>query len=279
MALGVLDIHGILEQTIELAPLADRLGYARYWIAEHQPQPSPALLVSIVAGLTPRIRVGTAGILLHYYPPLRTARDFHLLDRAFDGRIDAGFCAGLTPHALAAPDLDGRDLRAVIAAYPERAARFVAALRNTPGATDFDPTTAWHGVADDPPQIWSLGGGARSADLAAALGVRYGYALMFPDSADDPAHVARYRSGCAAPYVAVAVAGVCAETDDAAARLAQGLAGSQFAPRIVGSPATCAAALDRLRARYAADEIVFADLCEGPARARCYELLASAVLA
>jgi luciferase family oxidoreductase group 1 len=283
MELGILDI-GAIEDAIELAPLAERLGYARYWIAEHQPQPSPILLASLVASQTEHIRVGTAGVLLHYYPPIRTAHDFHLLERAYEGRIDAGFCGGIVvSRALVEGDLDGRDLGAVMAAYPERARRFVQQLRNTRGNPAFDPSLAWPGVGDQPPEIWSLGGGGRSSELAAELGLGLGYALMFTQSRDEPEVVQRYRERFvphpdrAAPAVIVAVAGVCAETDAAARRIADALTNKFLMPRVVGGPRTCADALFALRERYGADELVFLDVCSAREdRVRGYELLAEA---
>lgn len=285
MKLGVLDI-GWLEDAVLLAPRVEQLGYARYWIAEHQPQPSPILMASLIASQTEHIRVGTAGILLHYYPPLRTAHEIHLLERAYTGRIDAGFCSGLTVEpALLEGDRDGRDLRALIAAYPERARLFVQQLRNTRANPDFDPKLAWREVGDEPPEIWSLGGGGRSADLAAELGLGLGYALMFPNSRDEPEVAQRYRERFvphrdrAAPAVIVAVAGVCAETDAAARRIAEAMMRSNdsFLPHIVGSPATCAAALATLAARYGTDELVFLQFCASHAeRMLGYELLAAA---
>jgi luciferase family oxidoreductase group 1 len=283
--LGILDI-GWLEDSIVLAPRAEQLGYARYWIAEHQPQPSPILMASLIASQTEHIRVGTAGILLHYYPPLRTAHELHLLERAYTGRIDAGFCSGLTVDpALLDGDRDGRDYRALIAAYPERARQFVQQLRNTRASPGFDPALAWREVGDEPPAIWSLGGGGRSAELAAELGLGLGYALMFPNSRDEPEVAQRYREHFvphpdrAAPAVIVAVAGVCAETDEAARRTADAMARSNdsFLPRIVGGPATCAAALAALAARYGTDELVFLQHCATHAeRVLGYELLAAA---
>jgi luciferase family oxidoreductase group 1 len=283
MKLGVLDIFGI-EGAVALAPLAEQLGYARYWIAEHQPQPSPILLASIIASQTEHIRVGTAGILLHYYPPLRTAHELHLLERAYTGRIDAGFCGGQTVDpALVEADRDGRDLRALLEAYPERARRFVRHLRNTRASPDFDPKLAWAEVGDEPPQIWALGGGGRSSELAAELGLGLGYALMFATSRDEPEVARRYRERFvphrdrAAPAVIVAVAGVCAETDEAARRAAAALTNPSFLPRVVGGPRTCAAALAALGERYGTDELVF--LALGAAhddRARGYALLADA---
>lgn len=283
MKLGILDIGGIAD-AIFLAPLAEQLGYARYWIAEHQPQPSPVLLASIIASQTEHIRVGTAGVLLHYHPPIRTAHDFHLLERAFTGRIDAGFCGGVTMHAaLVEADRDGRDLDALLDAYPERARRFVRQLRNTQGSPDFDPTVAWPEVGMEPPQIWALGGGGRSSELAAELGLGLGYALMFAQSRDEPSVVQYYRGRFvphrdrAEPAVIVAVAGVCGETDEAARRIAATWTNAVFQPRILGGPATCAAALAALGERYGADEIVFTALVTArDDRARCYELLADA---
>jgi luciferase family oxidoreductase group 1 len=279
--LSVLDVAGVIEDTIELAPLADALGYERYWIAEHQPQPTPILVASIVAGLTQRIRVGTAGILFHYYPPRRTAHDFHFLGRVYEGRIDAGFCGG--QDALMSPvEAEGRDLAALIAAYPERVERLVGHLRNTAASPTYDAATSWPGAADEPPQIWSLGGGTRGSELAARLGLHFGYALLYGASVDDPVHVERYRERYVAdrcqpePVVAVAVCGMCAATDAEADAAAAAYPGKFFLPRIVGSAATCGAKLRALAERYRCDEIVFADLyTDLAARKRCYELLAT----
>ncbi len=283
MELGILDI-GRLEDALVLAPLAEQLGYARYWIAEHQPQPSPVLLASILASQTEHIRIGTAGVLLHYHSPLRTAHEFHLLERAYPGRIDAGFCGGSIPDGpLLEGELDGRDHDALIGRYPERVRRFVRQLRNTRASPAFDRSVAWAEVGDEPPQIWSLGGGGRSAMLAAELGLGLGYALMFAASRDEPEVARRYRDRFvphrdrAAPAVVVAVAGVCAETDEAARRLAEARTNPVFKPRVVGGPRTCADALAALRERYGADELVFLALCPAPDdRARGHELLADA---
>ena len=263
--LGVLDI-GPIEHALELSVLAEELGFHRYWIAEHQPQPSPMLMASLIAGQTDRIRVGTAGILFHYYPPLRTAHDFHLLERAYSGRIDAGFCGGMTiKPELMEPDRDGRDYAAIIRDYPGRVERLVRALRNTPDHPGFDPATAWAGVGYAP-QLWSLGGGARSAALAARLGLNFGYALMFTSSVDDPASVRSYREqfvphpGQDAPLVAVAVGGICADTEARARAAADAYTNKYFLPRFIGDGATVATGLAELRERFDADEVVFCDL-------------------
>lgn len=267
LRLGVLDVWANLANTVRLGVRADELGYARYWISEHRPQPSALLMATIVAGQTEQIRVGTAGVLLHYERPLQVATDFQMLERLFPGRIDAGFCAGGTSPAIAADDLYGRDLTQVIAAFPERAARLVHHLRNTPAAPTFDATTGWP-EADGVPAIWGLGGGGRSTSVAAAQGLSYAHALLYNQSVDDPAPIARYRREFipaepeARPHAVLAVAGVCAATDARAAELAaQHVARNAFfRPWVVGSAATCAVALRDLAARYDVDEIVFGEL-------------------
>jgi luciferase family oxidoreductase group 1 len=278
MRLGLLDIADRIDQTLELAQLAERLGYTRYWIAEHQPQPSPVLQAALVLGQTETIRVGTGGVLMHYHPPLRTAHDFRFLERVFPGRVDAGFCGGSTADGeILEADRDGRDYGAVQAMYARRCACFATYLRDPP-----DAARAWrHGLA---PRGWSLGGGWRSAEIAAVNGLGLGYSLLYGASADDPSIIQRYRTefvahaDMSAPQAIVAVCGVCAPTDAEAEELAAPLAGKFFHPRIVGSPARCAEQLAELGQRYAVDEIVFADLLsDGEARVRCHELLARAV--
>lgn len=280
--LGILDVHAALAEAVELAPLAERTGYTRYWVAEHQPQPSPISLAFLVAGQTEKIRIGTAGVLLHYYPPLRTAHEFHLLETTFPGRVDAGFCGGkMAPH-LVEIDREGRDIAAIERAFPERAAQLVRHLRNTRADPAFDSQLAWDGVTENPPQIWWHGSSHRSASAAAEAGVAFGYALQFANSVDSPDVLRRYRDAFV-PYrgsqalAILAVAGVCAETEAEARALADRRPSKFFEPRVVGSPQTCLEHLGALRERYAADEVIFADLCHAFApRVRCYELLAEA---
>ncbi len=280
MKLGILDIPGRIADTAELVQHAEAIGFSRYWLAEHQPQPSPLLTAMMIAGLTQSIRIGTAGILLHYYALQRTAHDFHLLERAHAGRIDAGFCPGRSPREDACDEIAGRNAQHVIESYPERAGEFIGMLRNVPAHPGWQPANAWPGVATCP-EIWSMGGGPRSARIAAAHGVAYAYALMFPESRDDTETVMRYRDefkpSCErdAPHVAIAVAGICAPTDELAEALAARHDNPYVAQRVVGSPARCVEALAQLQERYRADEIVFADTCwRYEEREVCYRLLA-----
>src|SRR5207247_3116454 len=81
--------------TVELARLAERVGFKRYWLAEHHATPmlagaSPEVLIGPVAAATTRIRVGSGGIMLPHYSPLKVAESFSILSGLYPGRIDLG---------------------------------------------------------------------------------------------------------------------------------------------------------------------------------------------
>ena len=95
-----------LRNTIELARLADRLGYRRYWLAEHHGTPglacaSPEVMIGPVAAATSRIRVGSGGVMLPHYSPLKVAETFSMLSGLFPGRIDLGVGTALRAPAAA----------------------------------------------------------------------------------------------------------------------------------------------------------------------------------
>src|SRR5271168_1106099 len=104
-----------LQNTIDLARLTDRLGYHRYWVAEHHggpmlAGPSPEALIGPVAAATERIRVGSGGVMLPHYSPLKVAETFSLLAGLFPGRIDLalGRAAGTDPMTMYALQRDRR---------------------------------------------------------------------------------------------------------------------------------------------------------------------------
>ncbi|MGH2358792.1 MAG: MsnO8 family LLM class oxidoreductase, partial [Candidatus Limnocylindria bacterium] len=84
-----------IRETLELAKAADRLGYHRYWLAEHHSTPalagpSPEVLIPQVAAMTSRIRVGSGGVMLQHYSALKVAESFRVLETLDPGRIDLG---------------------------------------------------------------------------------------------------------------------------------------------------------------------------------------------
>src|SRR5213083_492855 len=104
LSLGVLDqspvrsggnVADALHETLDLAELCDRLGYRRYWLAEHHSTKglagsSPEVLIGQVAARTSRIRVGSGGVMLQHYSSLKVAESFRVLETLFPGRIDLG---------------------------------------------------------------------------------------------------------------------------------------------------------------------------------------------
>ena len=107
-----------LRNSVDLARLADALGYHRYWVAEHHGTPmlacaSPEALIGPIAAATERIRVGSGGVMLPHYSPLKVAEAFSMLSGLFPGRIDLalGRAAGTDPTTTFALQRDRRQQR------------------------------------------------------------------------------------------------------------------------------------------------------------------------
>ncbi len=220
-----------LRETLALARVAERLGYRRYWLAEHHDTTSlastaPEILVGAVAGATTAIRVGAAGVLLPYYSPLKVAEAFRTLHALYPGRIDLGVgrAAGTGPVAEAA-------LLASRGAsgdrhFPEHLAELLGFIHGNLGSDH-----PWAGVRAMPrgpgsPDVWLLGSSSFSSACAASFGLPFAFA-HFITPAYGPQLVAgyrrRFRPGVVdEPRVVVAVAALCAATDAEAERLSSG---------------------------------------------------------
>jgi luciferase family oxidoreductase group 1 len=254
----------------------EELGYSRYWLAEHHgPGTShgcPEMLAGLIAQLTRCIRVGTAGVLLSYYSPFKVAKNSRLLQALFPGRIDLGVGAGRVDE-----ETGRRLLCCSTASYAEKASELVGYLSDE--ESDLMP----RGVGM--PQMWVLGsGGTSSARLAARLGAAYSLSLFLAGGKDDPAVIEGYRSEFqptrtrTQPQWNIAVAGICAESEQEARRLAGLHRNSALVANVVGSPQQCRDHLLDLAARYQTDEIIFLALCGTRyQRMRCYQLLAQAL--
>jgi luciferase family oxidoreductase group 1 len=303
--LGVLDIcrltedrkpYEVIHETIEVAPLVEAWGYSRYWLAEHHEgdvaHSSPLIMVSLVAGVTENIRVGTAGILLGFHPPLRVADDVRVLERFYPGRIDLGVGSGAIPRT-----------RALIL----RGAAPPAAGAGSAEDTSYEiPDPEWYAgrvrelftymrgegvVLARPrgvgrPQPWVLGsGGTLSAELAGEQGASYGLALFLKRPTPAPPElIERYRAHfrpseeTPEPRCCLAMAGVCAETEAKAQEIARHDRNRGLRPNLVGTPAQCREMLLEFATRYQTSEFVFLDLCgQTEDRQRSYRLLAEAV--
>ncbi|WP_420126616.1 LLM class flavin-dependent oxidoreductase [Longimicrobium sp.] len=223
-----------LRETLELARIADRLGYSRYWLAEHHSTnsfagSSPAVLIPRVASVTRDIRVGSGGVLLSHYSPLQVAENFRTLEALFPGRIDLGI--GRAP---------GGDGRAALALQYGRGRidvdRFPQQVEDLAGwMTDaFGDGHPWRRVramprAQSVPELWMLGSGGSSAYYAADRGCGFSFA-QFISGVDGAGQVRHYRDRFrpsawrAEPAASVALGVICADTQAEAQRLASSMA-------------------------------------------------------
>lgn len=279
MDYGILDLGFDLQSTALVAPYSERLGYRRYWIAEHQPQPNPCLAAALVARSTAILRVGTAGALVSHRNVYELAQDFRFLAAMFPGRIEAGFCAGRIPSSITRAWSENTDPDPA-ERYYERASTLVGLLRD-----DLPADHRLHGIAQ-----WSrgtsnavpisLGTGRRSAVLAAKLGLPYGFSLFHGEV--DPSPVSEYRElfrpqEASAPQVILALSCACL-TEPIGAEMLMTQTNANLRANVVGAPETCAARISEMALRFRADAVVLVDLfVDVERKKRSFELLAAAL--
>ena len=301
-----------LRNTLDLAQLADRLGYHRYWVAEHHSMrgvasAAPAVIVAELAAATSRLRVGAGGVMLPNHAPLVVAEQFGTLEAFHPGRIDLGIgrAGGGSRRAADAVRAESErtarsyeaqidELLRYLAPHPDQPLRAVPAEGNTP-------------------TVWLLGSSDRSGKLAGALGLPYAFARHLNPGAMDAA-LAAYRdafqpsSRLKQPKVLVSVTVIAADTDEHARWLAgpskrkilgrllgqrillpppdeaaaypyteedRAAIDAQFADVLIGSPATVADGLRALLQDSGADELMIkTDVYDQADRRRCLELVA-----
>jgi luciferase family oxidoreductase group 1 len=239
VALSVLDLSPVttggsgaqsLRNSIDLARLADRLGYTRYWVAEHHNLPSvassaPDIMIGQIAAATARMRVGSGGIMLPNHAPLNVLERFHVLEALFPGRIDLGIGRApgtdqITSHLLRRRQ-DIRDEDDFIERFKEL---ILLESRAFPEGHPYHSVRAMPADVELPP-IWLLGSSGYSAELAAKIGAGFSFAHHFSDY-DAVAPMMTYRAlfkpsiTLDRPHAILGVAVVAADTDGEADRLA-----------------------------------------------------------
>ncbi|GAA1987169.1 LLM class flavin-dependent oxidoreductase [Kitasatospora viridis] len=215
-----------LARTISLARQADRLGLARFWVAEHHGAPniatsSPAVLLAAIGAATRRIRLGSGGVMLPNHPPFTVAEQFGTLDALHPGRIDLGIgrAPGTDPRTAAALR------RLPVDRFPEELADLLGFLGGGfPAGHPFEEVTAVPGRRLGAGAVWLLGTNTASARTAARLGLPFAYAHhLKPGSARAAfdAYRGEFRPSAhlAEPHTMLSVQVVCADDDAQAARL------------------------------------------------------------
>jgi luciferase family oxidoreductase group 1 len=306
-----------LAKTVALARHAEALGYERYWLAEHHATPAlacaaPEVLIGAVAESTERIRVGSGGVMLPHYSPLKVAEVFSTLAGLHPERIDLGLgrAPGTDPMTMLALQRDRR--HAAPDDFPEQLTELLALIEDR---VPPDHILARHAKLlpgrPERPEPWLLGSSPQSAIWAAELGLPYSFAdFINPNGA---AIAADYRARFVdserlpAPRVMACTIAVCADTDEEAERVASSgrmmfsllrmgrlipipppekamayLAtrerpggGEQRRRAIVGTPARVREGLEAVASEYAADEVMVLTIAyDHEARKRSYEVIA-----
>lgn len=225
---------GAVRHIVDLAQLAERMGYARLWYAEHHSMPSvassaPEILIAHAAAHTSKIRVGSGGVMLPNHAPLRTAELFRTLAALHPDRIDLGLGR--------APGSDPTATRALRASNGEDFPQLITELLTWSGEAELPADLPPHhpirrlkampGDAPLPP-IWILGSSGASARLAGASGFGYSFASHFSPTPAAPAF-RTYResfepsANFPEPHAILGAAVVCADTADEADYLASAM--------------------------------------------------------
>ena len=304
-----------LRNTIDLARWAEQFGYKRYWLAEHHGTPglgcaSPEVMIGPVAAATSRLHVGTGGVMLPHYSPLKVAETFSMLSALYPGRIDLGLgrAAGTSSGIAYALQRDRR--QPAPDDFREQLAELLGYLENRGPATG--PFRQLASLHFDSPEPWLLGSSAQSGIWAAELGLPYVFADFINPNGEAIAEYYRDHfqpsPRLQAPRVGVATWGICADSDEEAQHLASSmrmlmlmlyrgqlipvpsvekaeefLAQEGLAPEtlpvgrriIVGTPQKVRSMLEEVAADYGAEEVFVVNIMhEHEARKRSYELIA-----
>ncbi|MGD0555316.1 MAG: LLM class flavin-dependent oxidoreductase [Streptosporangiaceae bacterium] len=323
MPLSVLDLAPVpsgstprdaLRATIELAQHTEKLGFHRFWVAEHHNMPgiassAPPVLIGHIADATETIRVGSGGVMLPNHTPLVVAEQFGMLEALHPGRIDLGIGRAPGTDQVTAAALGHRG--------PDDFPRYFTDLLGFltgrwPEGSRFAALTAMPAPAE-PPDVWLLGSSGYSAQLAGMLGLPFAFAHHFSAANTLPA-LALYREtfrpseALDKPYAMVAASVLAADTDERArylagpsalsfVRLRSGRPGPVPSPEeaaayeytdldraivadrqssaIIGSPDTVRAGLDELLKATRADELMIITQVHDPAdRLHSFDLVA-----
>jgi luciferase family oxidoreductase group 1 len=308
-----------LQETTQLAQLADRLGYTRFWVSEHHNTTTlagsaPEVLLAHLGAHTRRIRLGSGGVMLPHYSPLKVAENFKLLEALHPGRIDLGLGRAPGADRLTAYALNPSN-KFEEEAFIEQLIDLQAYLRDERTPETIHERVQAIPKIDTQPALWLLSSSGQSGLFAAQLGMAFSFA-QFINPSGGPAAVRAYRQQfrpspeLAAPVANVALFVLCADTEDKASALAkamyiqllrfdQGIRGPYptaaetaayvFSPeeqarltyhkgRVVsGTSAQLRAHLTRIAAAYEVEELTIVSItADFDDRLRSYELLAEA---
>jgi alkanesulfonate monooxygenase SsuD/methylene tetrahydromethanopterin reductase-like flavin-dependent oxidoreductase (luciferase family) len=243
-----------LQNTIDLARAADALGYHRFWVAEHHggtmlAGPSPEALIGPIASATSRIRVGSGGVMLPHYSPLKVAETFSVLSGLFPGRIDLGIGRASGTDPVTAQMLQRDRRQPPLDDFFEQLAELIAYRERFEGSDRLP-------VARTTVAVWAIAADTAEEAERLAYSSRMAMTLL--------------RRGRLIPVPPV----------DKAERFlkSEGLLDTPPGRRLVlGAPDTVRAGLEEAAAEYGAEEVIVVSITyDHAARVRSYELIAEA---
>jgi luciferase family oxidoreductase group 1 len=219
-----------LKNSIELARLVDGLGYTRFWMSEHHAMDTlactaPEVMLARIGAETKRIRIGSGGIMLPHYTPLKVAECFRMLHALYPGRVDLGIGRAPGGGPIEALALKRERKTKMLDDFPEQVSELLAFLGHA-----FPAAHPFAGIRVAPempggPDVWMLGSSMWSAAAAVEFGLPYSFAHFFSPVHTRAAIETYRRSFSASAYrsaaeATVAVGVICAETQDEAEFLA-----------------------------------------------------------
>ena len=309
-----------IAETQDLARAADRLGYTRYWLAEHHNSASlscaaPEILAGQVASITQRIRVGTGGVMLSHYSPLKVAESFRMLETLHPRRIDLGIGRAPGSDQLTAAALATGPGNLGIEHFPGQIRDLLGFLGD--GLDDNHPFRTIRAMPDGPtePEVWILASSMGSAGLAAHFGCPLSFAHFIVQK--EAANVlSAYRHSfkpsrrLQEPLASLGISLMCAPTEQEAYELSlsrylwwtkirQGRPGpfpsvqealdypfeddpetmlkKMRRRAVIGDPGQVRERLEEMSEEFGVNEFVVLTICHDPqARLRSYQLLAEA---
>lgn len=223
-------------ETLALAKACDALGYHRYWLAEHHNSNSfagscPEILIGRVAQETKRLRVGSGGVMLTHYSPLKIAEQFRMLDVLNPGRIDLGLGRAPGSDQMTARALQSGPQAWPIDVFPSQVQLLRQFLDDSAGTEPLPDDHPYRGIHAMPrgatpgPELWLLGSGIHSAVYAAELGLPFSHAYFISADGSEEAtaeYFSRFKpsAACPKPRVSLGIAALVGETEEDARRLA-----------------------------------------------------------
>lgn len=217
-----------IKETIELARLADRLGYTRYWVSEHHNITSlagstPEVLIAHLAGETKHIRLGSGGIMLPNHSSLKVAENFRMLETLFPGRIDLGLGRAPGGDRITSSLLNPSNTFSE-QDFIQQIVDLQGFLTDSPDPASVQAHIRAIPIADTVPHLWMLTSSGHSGLVAAHFGMALSFA-QFINPVGGPQAVKAYRENFrpsdqfAQPYATVGIFVLCADTEEKAREL------------------------------------------------------------